>query len=173
MRDFFRQCLNELEDRTGLRQLFFLKSQCANEAEFDKRVNIILDSMVYASKSFSYIPEESQQKYILRMMVEDQDYDHLDSRTVHKWLNLHKDKHMTTPKITEEEMTPAPPEVAEKYIEQFKEAVLKVGNPVIEVPSLEETKRVETGRSKFVIEGIEIYATSEAEAKKAYDATFK
>ncbi len=175
MKDFFRECLEQLEDRTGLRQLFFLKSQCETQGDFDKRKNVLLESMVVVSKRFNYIPDEAQKKYISRMIVEDQQYDSLNSRTIWKWLDLHKDKHMTAPKISEDELTPAPPEVAEKYIAEFYANLAKIGNPLAGKAEeiLKGVKRKETGRSKFVIDGIEIWAMSQEEAQKAYDVTFK
>ena len=45
--------------------------------------------------------------------------------------------------------------------------------PVTIEYNLKQVKRVETGRQKFVIEDVEIWAMSQEEAQKAFDATFK
>lgn len=178
MKDFFRECLEQLEDKTGIRQLFFLKTQCESQTDFDKRKNILLDSMVIVSKRFDFIPEEYQQKYILRMITEDQQYDSLNSRTIWRWLDLHKDKHMTTSRISEEELTPCPPEKVDLYANQILENMAKIGNtgkaagdPII-AELKDKFKSGMTPREKFIIEGIEIQAVSKEEAQKAYNATF-
>lgn len=87
MKEFFLQCLNDLEARTGLRQLYWLQQN----PDADRQVNIVLDSMVIVSGEFSYIPEEDQQRIISAMMVKDQDYDSLNSRVIYKWLSGHRE----------------------------------------------------------------------------------
>lgn len=175
MRDFFIQCLKDLESLTGLRQLFFLQSDLQDG---ERKKNVLIEGMILVAKKFDYIPEEEQKKIISRMMVEDQDYDSLNSRVIWKWLNLHKDKYFEGQSHYEEINTkPAPPEVADKYIEQVKESLKQIGNPQI-VNGLKKL-REESGvksiprepRKLFKINGYEVYATTEAEALKAYHAT--
>lgn len=194
MREFFKQCLEELEDVSGIRQLYWLRQSCETKEDFDKRKSVLIESMVLASQRFPYINQEEQKKIIRRMMIEDQQYDALNSRTIHKWLDLHKDKF---PFITESEMEQshapeAPPEVAAKYIEKLKaiiestgrqvptmtqEEIQKEGHERIKDPMIaklkDELSAPFTPRQKFVIEGIEIIAVSQEEAQKAFDATFK
>jgi len=76
MREFFKQCLEELEAKTGLRQLYFMQQR----EDGVKMVNILLDSMVIVSKEFDYIPEHAQKSIIASQIVKDQDYDGLNSR---------------------------------------------------------------------------------------------
>lgn len=98
MKDFFRQCLEDLEAKTGLRQLYWLQQNPDDE----RQVNIVLDSMVIVSREFSYIPEEDQRRIITEMIVKDQDYDSLNSRVIYKWLNQRRDHYWINGKADEE-----------------------------------------------------------------------
>ncbi len=131
MRDFFKTILNELKDNTGLDQVRWLRNDCETEAEFDKRVENIVNGMMVVSEKFDYIPPGFQQKYIRKMMIEDQNYDSLNSRVIWKWLDAHKGLHfLGSTKITEDQMMAyATPEEAEKYIAEWKQALSKIGNP--------------------------------------------
>lgn len=200
MKEFFQQCLEELEDVTGIRQLHWLRQACDDQSAFDKRKKILIDSMVTVCLQFPYIPEKAQQKVIRKMMIEDQQYEGLNSRTIHKWLTLASNSYRTHSQFNEDDLTPrdsegkptdpAPPEVAEKYIEQLKEIIANTGRKVPQVseeeiqaegkirdPQIAKLKeQIGTGginpRPKFVIEGVEIQASSKEEAQKAYNATF-
>ena len=98
MKDFFLQCLQDLEAKTGIRQLYWLQQN----PDADRQVNIVLDSMVIVSKEFSYIPQEDQQRIISEMMVKDQDYDGLNSRVIYKWLAQRRDHYWMADKAAEE-----------------------------------------------------------------------
>lgn len=179
MKDFFKQCLEELEDVSGIRQLHWLRQSCEDQEQFDKRKNVLIEGMILSSQRFLYIPQEDQKKIIRKMMIEDQNYEAINSRTVHKWLDLHKNQF---PFITEEEMKPqaepAPLEVADKYLNQLRANIAAMETnyklPTLKEikENLEQTPKVETGRQKFVINDIEIWAYNQEEAQKAYNATF-
>ena len=125
-------------------------------------------------------------KIIRDQMVKDQNYDALNSRTIHKWLQGASNAFRTHSQFSEEDLMtrdkdgnlvpPAPPEVADRFIKEFQASLAQIGTQLPTVADIEkglkEVKTKETGRQKFVIEGIEIWATSEDEAKKAYNATF-
>lgn len=137
MKDFYLQCLEELESLTGIRQLFFLQS----DPDGKKKIEVCIAGMVETSKRFPYIPDDEQQKIIREAMVTDQDYEALNSRIIYKWLNLHKDTYWgksQKAQITEQELTPAPKEVADKYAEQWKEALQKIGNPEMKEKSIKD-----------------------------------
>ena len=183
MREFFKQCLEDLEALTGNRQMYFF----ATDPDGQRKLKVCLDGMVLASKDYPYIPEESQQKIISEQMVKDQTYEALNSRTVHKWLTQASNAYRTHSHFTEEDLTPrdqdgrptdpAPPEVADKYYQQWLASLAKIGTglPTMEqiTADLKEVKRIETGREKFVIQGLEVWAMNKEEAQKAFDATFK
>lgn len=92
MRNFFIQCLKDLESLTGIRQLYFLQSDLEDG---ERKKNVLIEGMIATSKQFPYISEQIQQKIIRDMMVKDQDYDSLNSRIIYKWLNLNKDLYFT------------------------------------------------------------------------------
>lgn len=128
MKKFFLECLRDLEDLTGIRQLFFLQS----DVDGARRRDILIDGMVLKSKEFSYIPEEEQKRIIRKMMVEDQNYDALNARIIHKWLDMHKTGFIVDNKF-DLKLTPAEElpsdEVVAKYVKQFEENMLKIGKP--------------------------------------------
>lgn len=179
MRDFFKQCLEDLEALTGNRQMYYF----ATDADGQRKLKVCLDGMVLAANDYPFIPEEAKRKIIRDQMVKDQNYEALNSRTVHKWLTAAANAYRTHSQFTEDDLTPrdqlgnpaepAPPEVADKYYQQWLASLVKIGNvlPTIEQikADLKEVKRVETGRQKFVIEGIEVWAMNQEEAQKAFD----
>jgi len=184
MRDFFIQCLKDLESLTGLRQLFFLQSDLEDG---ERKKNVLIAGMILACKDYPFIPEEAQKKIIRDQMVKDQNYEALNSRTIHKWLTAAANAYRTHSQFTEDDLMPrdqngkatepAPPEVADKYYREWMASLAKVGDGMPTIGEIEDNlkqvKRVETGRQKFVIEDVEIWAMSQEEAQKAFDATFK
>jgi hypothetical protein len=87
MKEFFKQCLEDLESLTGIRQLYFLQV----DPDGKRKIEVLISGMITTSKQFPYISETDQQRIIREQMVKDQDYDSLNSRTVYKWLNMNKD----------------------------------------------------------------------------------
>lgn len=104
MKDFYTQCLKDLYALTGIEQVRWMLNDLKDgERNFD----LCVSGMVQTSKQFPYISEDEQKKIIQRMMVEDQQYTALNSRTVSKWLSQFKDVYWTdqthfveSPKIT-------------------------------------------------------------------------
>jgi hypothetical protein len=93
MKAFFKQCLDELEQINGCRQLFYIQS----DPDGKKKIEVLLAGMIEASNQFPYIPQEAQEGIIKKMMRQDQDYQELNSRTIWKWLDLHKGKYQLEP----------------------------------------------------------------------------
>jgi len=87
MKEFFKQCLEDLESLTGIRQLYFIQV----DPDGKRKIEVLISGMITTSKHFPYISESDQQRIIREQMVKDQDYDSLNSRTVYKWLNMNKD----------------------------------------------------------------------------------
>lgn len=183
MNEFFIQCLKDLESLTGLRQLFFLQSDMEDG---ERKKNVLIEGMVLAFNDYPFIPEEARKKIIRDQMVKDQKYDALNSRTIHKWLSAAANAYRTHSQFSEDDLTPrdkdgkptevAPPEVAEKYQKELMASLAQIGNGGLPaekiIEKFKDVRRVETGRQKFVIKDIEIWAMSQEEAQKAYDATF-
>lgn len=92
MKEFFTQCLKDLEPLTGIRQLFFLESDLDDGK---RKKDVLIDGMVAVCAQFPYIPEQAQQKWIRKMMVEDQNYEALSPRTILKWLTLLSNSYRT------------------------------------------------------------------------------
>lgn len=182
MKDFFTQCMKDLFAITGIEQVKWMQNDLVNgKRDFD----LCVESMVQVSAKFEYISEEDQQVIIRRMMVEDKQYKGLNSRTVWGWLDMHKDTYYRGQTHFEEtEHNPAPPEVADKYMQEWKQSLEKIGNPEIVngLKTLREERGTfvtgtdsigyQMGKTKFVINDIEIFADSQEQAQKMYDETF-
>ena len=105
-------------------------------------MNVLIQGMILASQDYPYIPEEVQQKVIREQMVKDQTYEELNSRAIHKWLNGIAGKYWIENKEPEKAVTPASPEVADYWAEEWKKELAKVGQPVPKVSIAElEDKR--------------------------------
>lgn len=132
MKEFFKQCLKDLESLTGLRQLYFLQT----DEDGERKVDVVITGMILAAADYPYIPQEAQQKIIREQMVKDQTYEALNSRVVHKWLTLAAGKYYRESSHQETQgkaVPPAPPEVAQKYTQQLLASLSEVGR---EVPQL-------------------------------------
>jgi len=206
MKEFYIQCLKDLYALTGIKQVQWMlmdttrvdpndkDSQTNGERNFD----LCVAGMIEQSKSFSYIPEEAQQKIILKMMVEDKDYEMMNSRTVYKWLNMFRDSYFTqhntpteTPRVV---LTPEASARVDKLLEQYKTSLTdfrpRYGNLAEEKAKIteEDKDRIEGKKSyakeyytqrnqkqnlrTFNVDGIEIPAKDEDDARKQYVYAF-
>lgn len=121
MRDFFKHQLKGLIV-AGIRQMEYL-----DESQITELLNQLC---IISEKKFNYIPIEVQKVEIRKQIIEDPEFNGLNTRWLFKTLTRISDKYWRTRStITEEQLTPAPPEVAEKYIEEFKKQLVKVGGP--------------------------------------------
>lgn len=182
MRDFFKQELKTLHLKTGLQQYFKLQEM----EDWEKQFEILLNSLELACKEFPYIPDEAKQKIISENIIKDQGYTSLNSRVVWGWLNSNKtiywESQADYQEITRE---PAPPEVADKYLEEWRQSVMKIGNPTTSVPmnqiqrdagnttvSGKEYIGYRANLKQFFCDGIHVPAPDEASARKQYKETF-
>ncbi len=99
MKDFFEQCLRDLEPLTGKRQVYYWQTETEPDAtgkpKGARKFELCVMGMVTQSKLFSYIPEADQKRIISEMIVKDQEYESLNSSAVFKWLSMYKDKYFT------------------------------------------------------------------------------
>jgi hypothetical protein len=129
MRDFFKQCLEDMEALTGNRQMYFMTT----DVDGPRKLKVCLDGMVLASADYPYIPEEAQQKIIREQMVKDQTYDALNSRMIHKWLGQASGKYFResihAAHLSDEEMKPAEEltEPTKKLIQEYMATLAGVG----------------------------------------------
>lgn len=131
MKDFFTQCLKDLESLTGIRQLYFLQSDLEDG---ERKKNVLIDGMVATRNQFDYIPDEAIKKIVREQMVKDQDYDALNSRVLFKWLNMHKDvyfaKAQTPFKIDSVDLTEEQRERIDKLANEYKASLINDFKPV-------------------------------------------
>ncbi len=126
MKDFLKSELKTLKAKTGLNQYETFSAM----PDAERQITILLDSMVLACNEFPYIPDMDKCQIIQKMIVQDQDFTALNSRSVWKWLNMHKEvywgkikheaeKEIEHPPLTEEEKK----ELAEE-LERRKQSAL-------------------------------------------------
>lgn len=104
MKDFFTQCLEDLEFTSGKRQLHWMRQGCETQSDFDRKKAILINSMVIVSKEFEYIPEQAQKRIIEGQIIKDQDYEGLYSSTIWKWLNAFKAPYLNPKELQDKEV---------------------------------------------------------------------
>jgi len=117
MKEFLKQCLEDLEPLTGIRQLYFLQ----NEDDGARKVAVLIEGMLVTCRQFEYIPVEAQKKLIREQMVKDQDYTALNSRTLYKWFNGVSSLYWTKAQEPVQEVKELPPltEGTKKMIAEY------------------------------------------------------
>lgn len=168
MRAFLKQILIDFYIYAGTRPL---------DKMSDEEVQKLLDVLENVCKLYDYITEEKQKEIILSCLVSDKDYQNMNARLLHKWFSENGKKY-----FKEEAHTPieikdvAPPEIADKYIEEFKRTLESIGKPdnpykppkVVELHESETLKSYYAGKTKFIVEGFEIWANTEEQAREIY-----
>lgn len=101
MKDFFTQCLKDLESLTGIRQLYYLQSDIEDGK---RKLDVLINGMVATCKEFDYIPEAAQKTIIASQMRQDQDYEALNSRIIWKWLNAFKAPYLNPKDLQDKEV---------------------------------------------------------------------
>lgn len=129
MKQFFEQCLRDLEALTGKRQVYFWQTEtgideATGKAKGLRKFEVCVQGMVIQSQNFSYIPEPDQKRIITEMMVKDQDYDQLNSQVIHKWLSMYSGKYFMAANAPEpermQELSPEEHERIDRLANQFK-----------------------------------------------------
>lgn len=146
MREFLKAQLKALII-AGIRQMEFLD---------EKQVTDLLNELcVISQNKFNYIPVEIQQAEIKRQIIEDPEFNGINTRWLFKILSRISDKYWKEkqkeqgPALTEYDLTPASPEIAEKYLKQFDEMVAKATGPIFNNGSKE--LRESNGYSKSIL----------------------
>lgn len=179
MREFLIQALRDLESLTGLRQLYFLESDQDTGAQ---KIKVCIDGMMLACQDYPYIPEEAKKKIIREQMVKDQNYDALNSRVIHKWLSMFKDKYWTKGESLSEPEAVAdvPEERVQEYLRQIRDNLDKIGKPeykngfaeIRKKAGMEASISATKPRPEFVVGDGKylVHADNQEEADKAYEA---
>lgn len=107
MKEFFEQCLRDLEPLTGKRQVYYWQIETdldsSGKAKGARKFEVCVHGMVIQSGNFRYIPLDDQKRIISDMIVKDQEYENLNSSTIYKWLAMYKDKYFMDANATESE----------------------------------------------------------------------
>lgn len=170
MKEFFKDCIKKLDTIAGIKKYTYLQINAGKnteaEIEANKEMDLWISSLVRVSEKFDYIPEDAQKKYILRMMEEDQQYQDFNSRTVWKWLDLHKDKHITHSQFTEEALTQGTPfdqlpqetkDLVNNFLDQLNDRKVKMTPQEIFDQGQERPARAETSYISTTQEDIKIH----------------
>jgi hypothetical protein len=128
MKQFFEQCLRDLEALTGKRQVYYWQTETdtdsSGKAKGARKFEVCVQGMVIQSQNFPYIPEEDQKRIITEMIVKDQDYEALNSSVIYKWLAMYKDKYFMAANAPEpepmRELTPEESARIDELANQFK-----------------------------------------------------
>jgi len=83
MRDFFKEELEALERKTGLKQYEKILAQDKWEVELKE----LLDELCRVCNQFDYIPNEDKAKIIRQNIITDQEFIGFNSRIIYKWLS--------------------------------------------------------------------------------------
>lgn len=144
MKEFFKQCLKDLEALAGKRQLAFWEIEAAKsedaKKEGDRLIKVCIEGMLFACQDFTFIPDDHKKRIIREQMVKDAaNYDALNGATVYKWLARAATAYRTHSQFSESDLTPrdkdgnpteaAPDEVGAKYLKEL-ENNLAVGHKV-------------------------------------------
>jgi hypothetical protein len=128
MKEFFENCLRDLEPLTGKRQVYYWQietdTDSGGKAKGARKFEVCVQGMVIQSQNFPYIPESDQKRIINEMMVKDQKYDALNSSVIYKWLAMYKDKYFMSANAPQPEPihqhTPEELERIDKLANEFK-----------------------------------------------------
>ncbi len=179
MRTFYKQILSRTYEIFGVNQL---------EKMDDDQITYLLDGLERMSAVYSYIPDEEKKNIINKRLITDKDFRNINIRLISGWFDqdgkiFFKDtSSYQEPEITAEPLTG---EAREKAIETFLNAVANAttelganttskGSGSRMKEELESHNLVipkEKQYKPFTIEGLEIFARSEEEAKEIYNQT--
>lgn len=180
MREYYEKILGSTYMIFGVNQL---------EKMDDDQLQFLLDGLEGVSKLYSYIPEEFQKKIIRARMLKDKDYKNINLNLIARWFEedgkqfFQQDCH----KETENQPEPVSGDERTKWLTIWEQTLREVEKnftaPTVErtgsrlrnhfeqiAPEPEDVKKAKEMKP-FVIEGLEIYAKSEDEAKEFYNQT--
>ncbi len=180
MRAFYKQILSRTYEIFGVNQL---------EKMSDEQVTYLLDTLERVSELYPYLSKENQQKIINKRLITDKEYRNINARLISGWFDIDG-------KVFFQESAHKQNEVAEDYkpLEGTdREAMLKMWENTLK--SVNETfadklERKGSGQrlrenlegagivippdkqyKPFMVEGLEIFAQSEQQAREIYEAT--
>jgi len=191
MKEFFENCLRDLEALTGKRQVYYWQTETdtdsTGKAKGMRKFEVCVQGMVIQSGNFSYIPEADQKRIITQMMVKDQDYEALNSSVIYKWLSMYKDKYFMVANAPEPDpirkLTPEESERVDKLAKEYLAQLAGTFHPSfkgiekdMEAIEQEDKARIEkpqstSKKSGYVQPSAEYVAMSEAKRLWALENT--
>jgi len=139
MQEFFKSELETLAIKTGVAQAELLIRDCQEKSQAIEIINTVTLQWAQAAcdHSFSVIPTATKKRIIQEQIIKDDafirpPYGQLpgfNCRIIWKWLNNHMQLHgdilaKKAEQKVEQQGNPAPPEVADKYLNQLKEMLV-------------------------------------------------
>lgn len=167
MREFYKNILLELYLYCGNRQF---------EKLTDAEVEKLCDILEKVSKIYSYIPEEKQKEIIETQLLKDTNYQNINARLISSWFEQNGKMYFSQDchKPAESNVEPLTGEAREQAINMYLTALRNADENFTQAikPKGSGTRlRESMGVQPFVVEGLEIYAKSQAEAETIYNQT--
>lgn len=122
MRDFFRTELKRIHLTAGLQQYNKLQ---------DAEITELLDILCAECAKFPLIPDKDKEAYIREWMKADPEFIGFNQRWLWKWLNVVNRNYIVSQADFSEDKkhAPASPEIADKWLEEWRRDLSKIGNP--------------------------------------------
>lgn len=114
--------------KTGLQQ--YQKISAMPDAK--EQMKLLLELLVAECDKFKFMPDADKKAHILDRMISDGDFQGFNPKILNKWFREVYIKYIPNQSdFVEIEREPAAPEVAEKYINQWRQELAKIGVPKV------------------------------------------
>ncbi len=145
MREYFKQQLEALYRLTGLQQY----QKLSEMPDSKKQIGLLLDELEQVCTWFPLIPSKEKQRIISEYMLKDPEFIGLNKKIIWRWLNNENAKYFPDQsRFQEVNTTPAAPDIADKYLEQWKSAVAKVGHIIPRADGIKD-QRIQQLKDNF------------------------
>lgn len=135
MKEFFESCLKDLEPVAGVKQYIYWQIEAGKgpdaKKEVTRQIEVCVKGMMLTCEQFTDITEEKQKKVIRRMMVEDNTYESMNSRTIYKWLNQYRQQQAPVSQYVEQDLTPEQKKVSPETQKMIDELLERTANKFI------------------------------------------
>lgn len=146
MREFFKAELKRLHITTGLQQYFKMSDR-------PEEITMLLDELVIQCEKFPSIPDEDKKKLIQEFMITDAEFIGFNKKILYKWFNLVNKNYIVNQSQFQEDENhePASPEIADKYLQEWSEALSKMDDRITSTEGIKnlQVKRMQEQYSKF------------------------
>lgn len=139
MREFFKKELETLYLKTGLRQHFNISSMPDAKDQF----KMLFDLLDRECAKFPLMPDADKQAWILERIMTDGDFQGFNPKIVNKWLREVYIRYIPNQSDyveTIDESKVVSPERADYWIEQWRIALAKIGNPILREDGIKDQR---------------------------------